>query len=126
MSSIIRKNGFSYSFNADACNSCEGRCCTGESGNIFVSQNEIENIVDILKIDIAIFFKEYLIKKNYKFSLKERKVGDSYDCIFFDRESMGCLIYEARPLQCRTFPFWDYYKSRVDELKLECPGIIDD
>lgn len=35
------------------------------------------------------------------------------------------MIYEVRPTQCRTFPFWDYFKTRVDELKLECPGVVD-
>ena len=34
------------------------------------------------------------------------------------------MIYDARPNQCITFPFWDYYKTRLDELKQECPGII--
>lgn len=125
MSSIIRKNDFSYAFDSNACASCGGRCCIGESGNIFVTPSEIEKIIGILDIDVAQFYKEYLIKRDYKFSLKEIQVGDSYDCIFFERENGGCRIYEARPVQCQTFPFWDYYKARVDELKQECPGVID-
>ncbi|MEM8494740.1 MAG: YkgJ family cysteine cluster protein, partial [Planctomycetota bacterium] len=47
---------------------------------------------------------------NGKLSLKERKVGfRKYDCIFLTGEPdgpRGCGIYEARPLQCRTWPFW--------------------
>jgi Fe-S-cluster containining protein len=27
------------------------------------------------------------------------------DCVFFDREH-GCAVYEDRPRQCRTWPFW--------------------
>ncbi len=126
MSSIIRKDSFSYAFDSSACASCGGRCCIGESGNIFVSPLEIENIIKILDLDVASFYKDYVTKQGYKFSLKEKKVDDSYDCIFFQRENGGCAIYEARPLQCRTFPFWDYYKQRVEELKRECPGILDD
>jgi len=125
MSLIVKKDDFSYAFDASACASCGGRCCIGESGNIFVTSAEIEKIIKILKTDIVSFYKEFLIKKGYKFSLKEKKFDDSYDCIFFQRENGGCQIYEARPLQCRTFPFWDYYKDRIEELKLECPGIID-
>ena len=68
--------------------------------------------------------KKYLFKKGYKYSLKEIKYNDSHECIFYDRDINGCKIYEARPSQCITFPFWDYYKTRVDELKQECPGII--
>jgi hypothetical protein len=76
-------------------------------------------------LDIEDFMQQYLYKNAYKYSIKERKFEDAYECAFYDRESNGCMIYEVRPLQCRTFPFWDYFKNRVDELKLECPGIID-
>ncbi|MEA3523549.1 MAG: YkgJ family cysteine cluster protein [Campylobacterota bacterium] len=123
---MVRKDDFSYAFDTHACASCGGRCCIGESGNIFVTSLEIENIIKVLNLDIDSFYKEYIRKQGYKFSLREKKFGDSYDCIFFQRENGGCRIYEARPLQCRSFPFWDYYKQRVAELKLECPGVLDD
>ncbi len=126
MSNIIKKDGYKYAFNADACASCEGRCCTGESGYIFVTKKEIENISKLLNLSVNEFGVKYLYKKGYKYSIKENIFGDSYECVFYDRSNNGCKIYEERPLQCRTFPFWDYYKSRVDELKEECPGIIDE
>ena len=83
-------------------------------------------ISKLLNIDERVFRQTYLKKVGYRFSLKEKKVKDSYDCIFFDRNKNGCSVYEARPLQCRTFPFWDYFRHRIDELKSECPGIIHD
>jgi len=122
---MIKKDGFPYAFDPGACAGCGGRCCTGESGNIFVSADEIRAIAALLGMDEADFRTAYLEKRGYKFSLKERIVGLSHDCIFFDRASDGCRIYAARPEQCRTFPFWDYFKTRVDELKRECPGIVD-
>lgn len=125
MPTIIREDGYKYAFDASACDACGGRCCTGESGNIFVNTDEIAALASLLKMDVEMFISDYLIKKGYKYSLKERVVGVSYDCVFFDRASNGCQVYMARPLQCRTFPFWEYYKERVDELKLECPGIIE-
>ncbi|WP_455755725.1 YkgJ family cysteine cluster protein [Sulfurimonas sp.] len=125
MSAVMKQEGFSYSFNPLACGNCEGRCCTGESGYIYVTKTEIENIAQFLKMDIREFVNKYLFKKMYKYSIKEKQNGDSYECIFYDASSNGCTIYDARPTQCKTFPFWDYYKTRVDELKLECPGIID-
>ena len=124
MSSIIKKEGFDFSFDTSACNSCAGRCCTGESGYIYVSKNEIEEISKLLNLDIKDFVNEYLFKKSYKYSIKEVKHNDSFECVFYDREINGCKIYTARPSQCITFPFWDYYKKRVDELQEECPGII--
>ncbi len=122
----MREEGFSYSFNPTACESCQGRCCTGESGYIYVTKSEIQNIATLLEMDVREFVKEYLFKKMYKYSIKEIVHENSHECIFYDRESNGCKIYNARPAQCKTFPFWDYYKTRVNELKLECPGIIDD
>ncbi|MDF1875692.1 YkgJ family cysteine cluster protein [Sulfurimonas sp. SAG-AH-194-I05] len=132
MSDVMKKSGFPYAFNPSACETCEGRCCTGESGYIYVNKQEIKNISTLLKMEEKEFVAKYLFKKMYKYSLKERKVLkegtsiDSYECIFYDAASNGCTIYEVRPLQCRTFPFWDYYKTRVEELKLECPGITDE
>ncbi len=117
--------GFDYAFDYSFCNSCSGRCCTGESGNIFVKNSEIQAIAELLKMDEKLFATEYLLKKRYKYSLKEHVVGDSLDCIFYSREAGGCLIYEARPQQCQTFPFWDYFKKNLQELKDECPGIVN-
>ena len=125
MQNLIKQESYPYAFDPSACNSCEGRCCTGESGYIYVNKNEIENIAKLLNMQTGDFAKEYLYKKGYKYSLKEIKVQDSYECVFYNRETNGCIIYDARPSQCKTFPFWDYYKTRVDELKQECPGITD-
>ena len=126
MSTLMRQEGFSYAFDPSKCAACEGRCCTGESGYIYLNNQEIEDIAAFLKLDIESFIAKYLYKKGYKYSIKERIVGLSHDCAFFDRSINGCSIYEARPTQCRTFPFWDYFKTRVGELKQECPGIQDD
>ena len=30
-----------------------------------------------------------------------------YDCIFLDSKTRKCMVYEARPRQCKTWPFWD-------------------
>ena len=125
MQDIVTKEGFSYGFIPSACLSCQGRCCTGESGYIYVNKNEIERIAAFLKIDKESFISEYLFKKGYRYSIKEREINGEFECIFFDREANGCKIYQARPIQCRTFPFWEYYKDKVEALKQECPGIVD-
>ncbi|MDQ1268319.1 MAG: uncharacterized protein QG560_962 [Campylobacterota bacterium] len=125
MSNIIKQDGYGYSFDASACSACQARCCTGESGYIHVNSHEMESISNFLDLSIEDFTQNYLFKNGYKYSIKERKFNDSYECAFYDRASNGCVIYEVRPTQCRTFPFWDYFKTRVDELKLECPGVVD-
>ncbi len=126
MPDLMRKEGFPYAFDPSKCETCEGRCCTGESGYIYVTTDEISALATLLKLEPQVFIEKYLYKKGYKYSLKEVVYNGSYDCIFYDRPSNGCKVYEARPTQCRTFPFWDYFKQRVDELKDECPGILDE
>jgi len=122
---MMTQDGFPYAFDPAACAGCGGRCCTGESGNIFVSAEEIRALASLLGMSEPDFRQAYLEKRGYKFSLREKIVGLSHDCIFYDRDIGGCGVYTARPNQCRTFPFWDYFKTRVDELKRECPGIVD-
>jgi Fe-S-cluster containining protein len=67
----------------------------------------------------------YLKKVKHRYSLVEKKLDeDDYACIFFDEKTSRCTIYPVRPLQCRTFPFWEQFKNDEDEVRKECPGII--
>ena len=125
MQDIVTKEGFSYGFMPSACALCGGRCCTGESGYIDLNKTEMERIASFLQLDIETLKKRYLYKRGYKYSIKEREVNGSFECVFFDSKNNRCSIYIARPMQCRTFPFWEYYKNRIKELKIECPGIVD-
>ena len=125
MHTLVTKEGFPYGFEPNACATCGGRCCTGESGYIYVNKTEMERLAQFLDISIEDLKKKYLYKSGYRYSIKEKEDETGFACIFFDSESKGCLVYGARPLQCRTFPFWEYYKNRVEELKEECPGIVD-
>ena len=120
----MTKEGFNFAFNPSACESCEGNCCIGESGYIWVTPGEIQNIASFLQLDESIFREKYLRKVRYRYSLKERQVGQSFECEFFDMSQKRCTIYDVRPSQCRTFPFWDYFKEHITEVEKECPGII--
>ena len=124
MYALMNEKGYDYTFNPNACEECGGNCCTGESGYIYINNLEIENMAKFLELSISEFKEKYLFKNGYKYSLKELHVENSYDCVFFDREKNGCSVYPVRPTQCRTFPFWSYFKTHKEELKAECPGII--
>jgi Fe-S-cluster containining protein len=55
-----------------------------------------------------------------RLSLKETA---DFDCIFWKD---GCSVYEGRPIQCRTFPFWgSIVGSRAMWLRTarDCPGM---
>ena len=52
--------------------------------------------------------------------LKEK---DNFDCIFWEN---GCVVYNARPLQCSSYPFWDFLlkdKKSWDNAAKTCPGM---
>ena len=123
---LIQKEGFKIKFDPGACRHCPGKCCNGESGNIFVNRDEIKAISRFLQMETSDFVNKCTRKVAYKFSIKETQTGNNYACIFFDPVKNQCKIYPVRPNQCRTFPFWDYFKDKPEELSRECPGVSFD
>lgn len=54
-------------------------------------------------------------------SLVER---ENYDCVFLTQQ--GCMVYEARPVQCATYPFWASIlvdRGSWERESENCPGI---
>jgi len=121
---LVKKEGFDFAFDESGCFSCNGNCCTGESGYIWVDAKKIEEIATFLNISIKSFKNNYVKKYYNGYSLKEIKSGGEYKCIFFDEKTKGCEIYPVRPRQCKTFPFWDHFKNNTEEVQKECPAII--
>ena len=126
MSNIIIKDGFDFSFDELKCGECEGVCCIGERGFIWLNSSEMKEIAKFLQINLDEFKDKYLKKVNYKYSIKEKRISEkNYECLFFDRKIGGCTIYNVRPKQCRTYPFWEYFKNNTDELMQECIAITE-
>ena len=80
-------------------------------------------MADTMKMDTDKFSKKYVKKIHGKLSLKENFINGEYICCFFDIIGCRCRIYESRPKQCRTFPFWEQFKKDPEGLILECPGV---
>ncbi|MGD8414351.1 MAG: YkgJ family cysteine cluster protein [Candidatus Latescibacterota bacterium] len=103
------------------CTQC-GNCCTGAPGTVKVSNEEISALASRLGMSKRAFRGAYTRRVNGFTSLREKA---NYDCIFFDKRK-GCTVYEHRPRQCRTWPFWRGLvdtRERWDEEALECPGM---
>ena len=106
-----------------SCQRCS-RCCRKEPGIVALTQNDFENARKNLNLS-AKDFLEQCCREIYRdgevfVGLKEKQ---NYDCIFWHNE---CIIYEDRPVQCRTFPFWPYLVEDDDAWKYEknrCPGL---
>ena len=121
---LLSKEGFSYKFDPNECSRCDGNCCIGESGYIWIVPSEMVKLASFLNIEVEELKNIYLRKIGYKYSIKEKHIDEkNFACVFFDLDKKQCLVYEARPKQCISFPFWDYFKNRVNEVVKECPAI---
>ena len=86
------------------CTGC-GDCCTGAPGYVWVNKEEIQRLAEqVGEENLERFEKMYVRQVGIRKSLKEYSNGD---CFFFDNQTRKCKVYNARPRQCRTWPFWD-------------------
>jgi Fe-S-cluster containining protein len=99
------------------CTGC-GDCCTGAEGYVWVNQEEIANLATLMNQTVDEFEDMYVRRIGARKSLKELPV--SFDCVFFDSDSRKCQVYEARPRQCRTWPFWDSNVRTPEQWKRTC------
>lgn len=85
------------------CSVC-GRCCSGEPGYVWVTQEEIARLAKKLGLSPELFEKAFVYTvRGRKRSLKEYPNGD---CVLLDEKTRTCKAYEDRPIQCKTWPFW--------------------
>lgn len=112
------------------CTMC-GNCCSGPSGYVLVDDQETAALAARLKMSVQEFVEGYTHQMLRGRSLNERRREDgSLDCVFLDRESIPgraiCGVYEDRPKQCRTWPFWSSVirdRAAWDRASKRCPGI---
>lgn len=101
------------------CTGC-GNCCKLADGFVYVTEDEIRGMSKHLKLSITAFADQYLEIHKNRYVLKSN--GDA--CILL--ENNVCRVYPARPVQCRTFPFWPANlksKYRWKITQLTCEGI---
>jgi hypothetical protein len=89
---------------------------------VWLSIEEAQTMADALKMPLEEFARKYTRRVGDRLSLKEH--AKSYDCVFL--EGKRCSVYEARPKQCRTFPWWNENVNSVaswKEAAARCEGI---
>ncbi|MGE0057431.1 MAG: YkgJ family cysteine cluster protein [Dehalococcoidia bacterium] len=103
------------------CTGC-GKCCTGSSGSVYVSQADLKRLAAFLHMPAGKFAKQYTRSFLGRRALIDRP--RSPDCVFL--EGKACTVYEARPTQCRTFPWWGqnlHDHESWEEAAESCEGI---
>lgn len=99
-----------------------GDCCCGEPGYVWANKAEIKAMADALDLDVEEFERQCVRAVGIRKSLTERPGGD---CILLDEETRKCRVYDVRPRQCRTWPFWPSNLTSPAawvEAAQRCPG----
>lgn len=128
------------------CTQC-GNCCTGGPGYVWISPEEIDRLAEFLKIAPRQVLSRYCRKVGGRWTLNERRTPEGlYDCVFLTEidaprpsgpkelaagqpvpmKRRGCKIYPVRPLQCRTWPFWNSNlgaREMWEYAGKKCPGL---
>jgi len=99
-----------------------GRCCTSHDGHdyVYLEGDDVPRLAELLKLSREEFLERYTSIADGDLVLRM----DRPDCPFL--EGWRCSVYEARPTQCRTFPFWPETLRSPGAWKRTrrfCPGI---
>jgi Fe-S-cluster containining protein len=100
-----------------------GRCCLsrGTHGYVYLTLKDRRRFAQHLGLTTAEFTKQYCDSHDGWIYLKQRS---DRACRFLADKS--CSVYEARPAQCRTWPFWPENmgaKAWDKEVVQFCPGV---
>jgi len=88
------------------CSEC-GNCCTGAPGYVWVNKEEIAALArEVGETDLERFEERYVREVGIRKSLREIPESN-WDCVFFDGQTRRCKVYNTRPRQCRSWPFWE-------------------
>lgn len=112
---------------AFACTAC-GKCCKSRNTRVFVNPSEIEELARCKSVSVPEFMQQFThtLKDSTGRSLVTLKGHESKpQCVFL--EGKTCSVYDVRPTQCRTYPFWPQHLVGAAEWRAEasnCEGIL--
>lgn len=102
------------------CTRC-GKCCRDRevATYVFLEEDDIRRLADFFDVSRSSIIRRYCVWDEDGYVFKKRPGS----CTFYD-ENQGCLVYPARPAQCRTWPFWpsNLRKENWEEAAEFCPG----
>jgi Fe-S-cluster containining protein len=102
------------------CQSGCTRCCE-QQGFVYLTEEDITRLAAFVNLAPAAFERRYVYRTK---NLRRLRVPRQVQCVFL--KSDGCSVHVAKPLQCRTFPYWpELVDNKREWLKTAnwCPGI---
>lgn len=99
-----------------------GKCCVsrGEFGYVYLTLADRRHMARHLNLTVAEFTRTHCTRDDAFYVLKE----EGPECRFL--KDNQCSVYEGRPAQCRTWPFWPEEMSPKrwkKEVASFCPGV---
>lgn len=120
MEEVFYKDGLKFS-----CKRCS-YCCCGFAGVVRLSETDLARLAEWAELTEGQFLQVYCrtVEDTDGSTFLSLRDLSNNSCILWGEG--GCSAYEARPLQCRTYPFWKSVlqsgQSWNEESKT-CPGI---
>jgi Fe-S-cluster containining protein len=104
--------------------SCQrsGNCCRVGTGHVWIETDDVASYAALTGTSAKAFLDLNVVQVGERLSLRERADGR---CILLDGHNR-CSIYEQRPQQCRSFPYWPELLQDAHALHRAaqyCPGI---
>ena len=112
----LRKNGVRFECQGS------GNCCVsrGQYGFVYLTYKDRNRFAKFFGISLKKFSEKYCVRdRGHFWALKDKAKA----CIFL--EEKRCTAYAARPMQCRTWPFWpeNMEAKAWAEVASFCPGV---
>jgi hypothetical protein len=107
-----------------SCTRCN-LCCRFDSGYVWLSRIDLAQLAEGMHLPVSEVVDRYCrivdIGGFKQLSLREQ---ENNDCVFW--RGGGCSVYGHRPLQCRSFPFWQHQladRRTWERVAESCPGV---
>lgn len=98
-----------------------GKCCVsrGAVGYVYLTLEDRRRLAASLGLATGAFTRRYCERVDDQWRLRDA----GPDCTFL--KDRRCSVYEARPTQCRTWPFWpeNMTAKQWTSVAAFCPGV---
>ena len=106
-----------------SCTEC-GRCCSGPHGYVWLTDADLLELARALELELDELGRRYVRRVGRRYALVDGRGGD---CVFLCEGR--CSVYDARPRQCRSYPWWKENLASPEAWAAEaeqCEGIRED